>query len=58
MTRREQYTAYSRTSDGDTVKINIPSQFTLGTTADITSTIQDVEEKAISLTVNSRGSGV
>ena len=39
---------------GDTIQINIPSQFTLGTTADITSTIQDLEEKTISLTVDNQ----
>lgn len=39
---------------GDTVQINIPSQFTLGTTADITSTIQDVVEKKVALTVNNQ----
>ena len=39
---------------GDTVQINIPSQFTLGTGADITSTIQDVVEKKATLTVNNQ----
>lgn len=39
---------------GDTVKINIPTQFTLGTGADITSTIQDIEERTINLTVNNQ----
>lgn len=39
---------------GDTIRINIPSQFALGTGADITSTIQDVEEKTINLTVDNQ----
>lgn len=39
---------------GDTIKINIPTQFTLGTGADITSTIQDIEERTINLTVNNQ----
>lgn len=39
---------------GDTVQIAIPSQFTLGTTADITSVIQDVVEKKVALTVNNQ----
>lgn len=39
---------------GDTIQINIPSQFTLGTGADITSTIQDVVEKKATLTVNNQ----
>lgn len=39
-------------SAGDTVKINIPSQFTLGTGSDITSSIQDLNENTVSLTVD------
>lgn len=39
---------------GDTVKVPIPSQFTLGTTADITSVIQDVKESSVNLTVNNQ----
>lgn len=41
-------------SAGDTVKISIPAQFTLGTGSDITSTIQDVEEGSVNLTVNNQ----
>lgn len=39
---------------GDTIKFNIPTQFTLGTTADITSTIQDVKERSINLAVTNQ----
>jgi hypothetical protein len=39
---------------GDTVKINVPAQFTAGTGADVTSTIQDVEEGSVNLTVNNQ----
>lgn len=39
---------------GDTVKINIPTQFTLGTGADITSSIQDINERTINLTVDNQ----
>ncbi|TXH18927.1 MAG: hypothetical protein E6R03_01330 [Hyphomicrobiaceae bacterium] len=39
---------------GDTVNINVPAQFTLGTGADITSTIQDVVETKVPLTVNNQ----
>lgn len=39
---------------GDTIQINVPAQFTLGTGADITSTIQDVVETKVSLTVNNQ----
>jgi hypothetical protein len=39
---------------GDTVKVPIPAQFTLGTGADITSTIQDVDEDSVNLTVNNQ----
>lgn len=39
---------------GDTVAINVPSRFTLGTGADITSSIQDVVEKKVSLTVSNQ----
>jgi hypothetical protein len=35
---------------GDTVKINVPSQFTVGTTATVTP--QDVNESSVDLTVN------
>lgn len=39
---------------GDTVQINVPSQFTLGTGADITSTIQELKENKVPLTVNNQ----
>lgn len=39
---------------GDTVQIPVPAQFTLGTGADITSTIQDVVEKKVPLLVNNQ----
>jgi len=39
---------------GDTVQIAIPAQFTLGTGADITSSIQDVVERKVPLTVSNQ----
>jgi hypothetical protein len=39
---------------GDTIQISIPTQFTLGTGADITSSIQDVKEKQVPLTVTNQ----
>lgn len=41
-------------SAGDTVRINVPTQFTVGTSANITSSIQDVVEGGIALTVNNQ----
>lgn len=41
-------------SAGDTVQINLPTQFTLSTGADITSNIQDMEEASVALTVNNQ----
>lgn len=37
---------------GDTVKINVPARFSVGTSADITSSIQDVTEGSVNLTVD------
>lgn len=39
---------------GDTIDINVPTLFTKGTTADITSTIQDVTESRVALAVTNR----
>lgn len=39
---------------GDTIGIDIPSQFTSGTSADITSSIQDVIETKVNLTVDNQ----
>lgn len=39
---------------GDTIQISIPTQFTLGTGADITSSIQDVNETKVSLAVTNQ----
>lgn len=39
---------------GDTVKINTPAQFEVGTTADVTSSIQDVDEGSVNLTVDNQ----
>lgn len=39
---------------GDTVQIAVPAQFTLGTGADVTSTIQDVTELKVPLQVNNQ----
>lgn len=37
---------------GDTVKINLPARFTMNTTADITSAVQDVNEQSVSMVMN------
>lgn len=39
---------------GDTVQIAVPAQFTLGTGADVTATIQDVTEQKVALQVNNQ----
>lgn len=41
-------------SAGDTVQINLPTQFVLGTGADITGSIQDMKEQSIPLTVDNQ----
>src|ERR1700761_7515601 len=39
---------------GDTIQINVPAQYTLGTGADITSSIQDTTELKVPLQVNNQ----
>lgn len=39
---------------GDTVQINVPAQYTLGTGADITSSLQDTVESSVPLTVTNQ----
>lgn len=39
---------------GDTIQINVPARFSVNTTADITSSIQDVTESTVALTVNNQ----
>ena len=39
---------------GDTVNINKPARFTVGSTADLTSTLQDVKEEKVALALDQR----
>jgi hypothetical protein len=41
-------------SKGDTININKPARFTTGTSADITSALQDVTEEKVALTLNTQ----
>ena len=41
-------------NSGDTIYINKPARFTVGTTADITSSIQDVVEEKVALVLDIR----
>lgn len=46
---------YSSSSAGDTIYVKRPTQFTVGTSLDITSTIQDVKETKVPLTLDKVG---
>ena len=52
---KEPESSFGKTNgynNGDTITINKPARFTMGTTADITSTIQDVTEEKITMALD------
>lgn len=48
----ESFNQVNGYNPGDTINISVPARFTMGTTADVTSTIQDVIEQKVPLVLN------
>lgn len=48
----ESFAQVNGFNPGDTINISVPARFTVGTTADVTSTIQDVIEQKVPLVLN------